>query len=195
MEEEDTTLTAEPVVDEAEDFESIFSPKPRENPVYIDDLPDAIVMNDDGNPMLVVGKDNRIVMERWSDGRWLGTSIYTVRSVNQLSGLLSLHDDVKQQAAMTNFITAPRQGWRFKQTIPNLNIHKREAPRQQPTRAVQEPSKPVADGTPKHIGRPKGSKNRSAAEIAADNAVKAQEKRLKKEARLLKRAIRSGNTV
>jgi len=186
------TDAVDPIIeDETEDFESIFSPKPRENPVYIDDLPDAIIMNDDGTPALVLGKDNLIVIERWFKGRWLGTGLYTVRSHNALTGDMHLHDEANQQAAMANFVTGPRHGWRFKQPIPGLNLNKREAPKQ-PTRAVQEPSKPQVDESgqpvPKRIGRPKGSKNRSPEQIRADEAAKAREKAEKKAARQARRA-------
>lgn len=181
-------------VEEGEDFESIFNPPPRENPVFIDDLEDAVEFDVAARIAWFKPKPGeQVIIEKWFEGRWLGTGLYTVRAVDMKTGDVVLHDDDNQQAAMANFIKGSlHHGWRFKLPVKGLNLNKREAPRLEPTRAVQEPKKPEVDEQgsplPKKIGRPKGSKNRSPEQIAADNALKAQEKRAKKEARAAKRS-------
>jgi hypothetical protein len=182
---EETIVAPTSNLDPDEDFEAIFSPKPRENPVYIDDLEDAVEFDLTARIAWFKPKPGeQVVIERWFEGRWLGTGLYTVRSVDVKTGDLMLHDDNNQQSAMANFITGTlKHRWRFKLPIKGLNLNKREAPKQ-PTRAVQEPSKPQVDESdqplPKRIGRPKGSKNRSPEQIRADEAAKAREKAEKK---------------
>jgi hypothetical protein len=190
---EETIVAPASNLDPDEDFEAIFSPKPRENPVYIDDLEDAVEFDLTARIAWFKPKvGEQVVIEKWFEGRWLGTGLYTVRSVDIKTGDLALHDDANQQAAMANFITGTlKHRWRFKLPIKGLNLNKREAPKQ-PTRVVQEPSKPQLDESgnplPKRIGRPKGSKNRSPDEIRAAEAEKAREKAEKKAARQARKA-------
>ena len=183
-------ILEESALDESDDFESIFAPKARENPVYIDDLPDALDVSG-ATPVLLTDKNGHVVIEKWYQGRWLGTTLYKVTGVNVLTGDVYLHDEANQQGASANFITGPKHGWRFKLPIPGLNLTRREAPKVQPTKTSQVPQVPQVDEAgnplPKRIGRPKGSKNRSREEMAADNALKAQVKKDKKEARLAKK--------
>lgn len=171
-----------------EDFESIFSPRPTENPVYIDDLEDAISHSDENTPVLNTDKGGYVVVERWHVGRWLGTSIYKVTSIDLATGNVRLYDEDNMQSAMANFITGPRHGWRFKIPVKDLSLHKREAP-SQPTQVTQKSNPERTDGSSesKRRGRPKGSKNRSRAEVSAEKAQKLALKRAKKEARLIKK--------
>lgn len=155
-------------------IESQLSPRSAQLPVYIDDLEDAVELDLTVRVARFKPKPGeRVVIEKWFEGRWLGTALYTVRSVDIKTGDLGLHDDANMQAAMANYVTGIlKYGWRFKLPIPGLRLDKREAPK------YVEPKveRPVnSDGTKKR-GRPKGSKNRSPEEIRADNAWKQEEK-------------------
>lgn len=171
-----------------EDFELIFSPRPTENPVYIDDLEDAISYSDENTPVLNTDKHGYVVIERWHVGRWLGTNMYKVTNIDLATGNVHLYDEDNMQSAMANFITGPRHGWRFKLPIKGLSLHKREPP-PVPTEGTQKTEQRSDDGSnePKRRGRPKGSKNRSRAELSAEKTAKAAIRKAKKEARLAKK--------
>lgn len=107
--------------DDAATIEDIIEPK-RSAPVFIDDLPDAVV---DGKLMCKEG--DLIVVEKWltigSKPRWLGTSLCRVKRIDPLgSGDLTLHDEELQQSAHANYVTGPKHGWRFKLGAPGLNL-------------------------------------------------------------------------
>lgn len=110
--------------DESGIIESILDGK-RSAPIYIDDLPDAIV---DGKPRFKEG--DLIVVEKWltlnAEPSWLGTRLCRVRRIDPLgSGDVQLHDEDLSQSLHANYITGPKHGWRFKLTIKGLNLHRR----------------------------------------------------------------------
>lgn len=79
----------------------------------IDHLADAVV---DGKFVVPVG--GRLVIDRLasilSGSPWLDTRCYTVRDVNQETGLLLLSEEETQGKAMSNFRTGIRAGYTFK---------------------------------------------------------------------------------
>ena len=177
-------------IEEAEDInsaiESILAGSVA-SPVYIDDLPDAVV---DGK--LILKEGDLIVIEKWltiaQTPKWLGTSLYRIRRIDPLdeSGNIGLHDEELSQGAMANWKNGPQHGWRFKCAVPGLNLHKRAKPEFTPV-----VSKPVVlndngDIVKKKGGRPLGTKNRSPAERAAAQKAEAEKraaKALRREAR------------
>jgi hypothetical protein len=177
---------------ESFDIDSLFEPKPQERPVYIDDLPDAVEIDMENRVAWFKPKPGeQVVIEKWHKGRWMGTSLYTVRSVNVKTGDVALHDDENQQAAMANYVHGPlKHGWRFKLPIPRLNLNRREAP-PMPTEPAQKPTfsenGDLLPSPPKKRGRPKGSKNRSPEVVAAEIAKKVQATKAKRAARALRK--------
>lgn len=125
-------IDGDTLIGDEEDFllavEGILSDK-QSTPVYINDLPDALV---DGK--LVLKEGDYIVIEKWNTTaertRWLGTSLYKIKRLDPLgeSGDMLLHDEDLSQSALANWKTGPKHGWRFKQSIPGLNLHKRSKP-------------------------------------------------------------------
>lgn len=96
-------------------------------PVFIDDLPDAIV---DGTFILHEG--DMLVLEKWltinAAPRWLGTSLYRITSIDPFGGGdLKLHDEELEQGAGANYISGPKHGWRFKVGSQGMNLKKRTA--------------------------------------------------------------------
>jgi hypothetical protein len=162
----------------------LLNPPDRGQPVYIDDLVDAVEIGVNGSGYRAWFKPKpgeQVVIERWFEGRWMGTNLYTVRQVNVKTGDIVLKDEVGQQAAMANYVTGVlKHGWRFKLPVPGLRLDKREAPKAEATLKVERPAN--ADGT-KAKGRPKGSKNRSPEEISAALHEKMLEKQAKRDAR------------
>ena len=82
------------------------------NKPYIDHLEDAII---DGEFMLQPGKS--VIIERYasilSNRPWLDTRSYLIVSINAVTGELRLKDDVGQ-TCVSNYITGPQLGYRFK---------------------------------------------------------------------------------
>ena len=167
------------------------------SPVYIDDLPDAIV---DGK--LVLREGDYIVIEKWltiaQKVKWLGTSLYKIKRIDPLdeSGDIGLHDEDLHQGAQANWKTGPKHGWRFKQTIPGLNLHKRTKPEfeaKQAAAAIKEASKPTTTepGVKRKGGRPKGSKNAVSPERAASKAAKEASILRRREERLARKAAKA----
>lgn len=162
-------------------IEAQLNPVGRAQPVYIDDLVDAVEI--DTVAMRAVFKPKpgeQVVIERWFEGRWLGTQLYTVTSVDVKTGDLLLYDAVNMQSAMSNYVTGIlKHGWRFKLPIPGLRLDKRDQPKAA-TLKVERPVNP--DGTKKR-GRPKGSKNRSPEEIREAEHERTLERQARREAR------------
>lgn len=80
---------------------------------YIDGLDDAIV---DGEFIVPVGE--RVIIERiitiGSKTSWLDTKVYIVREIDLETGILHLNEPEMRQSAMSNYITGPKRGCRFK---------------------------------------------------------------------------------
>lgn len=98
----------------------------RSSPVFIDDLPDAVV---NGVPMFKEG--DLLVVEKWLTislkPKWLGTALCRVKRIDPLgSGDITLHDEELSQAVHANYITGPKHGWRFKLGNNKVNLRQRE---------------------------------------------------------------------
>lgn len=153
----------------------------------LDGLPDAVVRDDMGRMVLLTRPGERLIVERFATilpGRpWLDTKVYTVSSIDEVSGVVHLWDDALQRQAMTNYIDAIKQGYRLKLTARGMNIssqRKRGRPKKiklQPTQQAE----PQQEGEKRGRGRPKGAKNRTV-------EVRQAEKRAKMDARAVKRA-------
>ena len=127
-----THIDDDTLIGDEEDFMSVVETilaDVKSTPVFIDDLPDAIV---DGK--LVPKEGDYIVIEKWltiaQKVKWLGTSLYKIKRLDPLgeSGDMLLYDEDLLQSAQSNWKTGPGQGLRFKQSIPGLNLHKRSKP-------------------------------------------------------------------
>ena len=159
----------------------------------IDHLEDAIELDDDGIPVFTIPPGERVIIERYAailaTRPWLDTKMYTVETIDGVTGNLTLWDDDGKCHAMSNYLTGPKVGYRFK--VPpakgNLQIQgrKRGRPRkvvplgqEKPVEAVQldENGQPIK----KKRGRPAGSKNRPRDVVAAERRAKAQVKSEKK---------------
>jgi hypothetical protein len=126
-------LIEDPVEDhEEEDLvaatERFLDGPKRNDPWFIDDLPDAISEGADGAPLFLPAHKELVVIERWYEGRWLGTSLYRIIRVDRTTGDMHLHDEDLQQAAQANYLTGPKRGWRFKLPITGLRLHGRQGP-------------------------------------------------------------------
>lgn len=158
------------------------------NKPMIDHLPDAVVKDELGMHVLLAKPGDKIVIERvasvLSHRPWLDTKTYTIQSINAATGGLVLWDDDLHRDASSNYIEGMKVGYRFKlPTIKGLCIgqKKRGRPKKNPTGAPV-PEKPVElgpDGKPvqKRRGRPKGSKNRERAVIAAEKKAKLEKRK------------------
>jgi hypothetical protein len=155
----------------------------------IDHLPDAVVKDEMGMWLLLAKPGEKIIIERFSSifpGRpWMDTKVYTVHSVETVSGNVYLHDDDLQRITTTNIEQALKYGHRFKLPTVKVNLttkRKRGRPRKNaiaptPSKAAVAPTDeaPVKRGR----GRPKGSKNRPKDVVAAEKAAKKATKKLK----------------
>lgn len=177
--------------------ETLAQEKSRSAP-DIGTLADAIEIGPDGKPMLMVAPGEKITIERWMtcpDGRkiWLDTDTYKLVSVNQETGNMTLLNEGVRNHAMSNFITGPARGYRFKLTDKHGNVGKRR--RGRPKKHHWEFDEPVKaeqpSGEKKKRGRPKGSKNRDKASIAADKEAR-NRKRAEKFAKRKARAKKTG---
>lgn len=156
-------------------------------------LADAVVFDDDGDPVFVPQPGERVVIERWitfATGRvWLDTETYRVVSVDHETGNLRLVNDSLRQHSMSNFITGTERGYVFK--LPGtVNVGKRHRGRPKKRRGDYSEPAQKPTGAPKKRGRPKGSKNRPRDVVQAEKnerRQKMQEKRLKREARKIRR--------
>jgi hypothetical protein len=159
----------------------------------IDHLPDAVVKDEMGMWLLLAKPGEKIIIERFSSifpGRpWMDTKVYTVHSVETVSGNIYLHDDDLQRITTTNIEQALKYGHRFKLPTVKVNLttkRKRGRPRKNPLAPV--PSKaamaPTNEAPAKRgRGRPKGSKNRPKDVITAEKAAKKATRKVKAKAK------------
>lgn len=173
-------------LEETDIVEGIIEPK-RSSPVFIDDLPDAVV---DGVTQFKEG--DLIVVEKWltigAKHRWLGTSLCRVRRIDPLgSGDLTLHDEELSQAVHANYITGPKRGWRFKLGHDKMNLHQRaKAGYEAGARARENPQNVQSGG---HEGRRR--KWRPKAVRDAEKKRIKEERAARKAARAARKAERS----
>lgn len=85
----------------------------------IDHLIDAITyLEGDPNPLFLPEVGDYVIIERYTNigntRYWLDTTTFKVIDVNEVTGNLKLWDDNKKQQAMSNYITGPTKGLRFK---------------------------------------------------------------------------------
>lgn len=169
----------------------------------IDDLVDAVVKDELGRQILLVKPGEKLIVERFATilaGRpWLDTKTYTVQSIDEATGRVRLWDDELQRQALTDYISGTKAGYRFKLPIKGrpmvTNKRKRGRPKKivvapavAPAATVQQPVGPDGEPVKRGRGRPKGTKNRDAATIAAEKKAKAELKAAKKRAKVEKKA-------
>jgi hypothetical protein len=182
-------LDRSPVDDFNDELSKMLESERGRTPPDINAFQDAVVIDDDGDPVFVPGVGERVIIERWIsfDAKrvWLDTETYRIVSVDHETGVLDLVNDSLRQHAMSNFIEGTKRGYRFK--LPGTGIvGKRHRGRPKRRRSEYSEPAPKPTGAPKKRGRPKGSKNRSKDIVAAEKAKRLEKKRekmLKREAR------------
>lgn len=154
--------------------------KPVQKP-DISRLPTALGV--DGTPLFGVG--DKIVIERYSgalDGcPYLDTRTYRVKSVDLVTGLVALYDEVLFQNAFDNWRDGVTRGqqYRFSMGGTFSTKKKRGRPRKNPVAPKEE----VPQGEKRGRGRPKGAKNRAKEVIKAEK----EEKKARRAAKVAKR--------
>ena len=198
------TDTILPPADDEPEFESISSILANEakekarlaqKPI-LDALEDAIELDEDGTPVFTIPPGERVIIERVASilpgSPWLDTKSYTVETIDGVTGNLVLWDDAGKCHAMSNYLTAPKKGYKFK--VPpakggiQLQGRKRGRPRKVVPLGQEKPAEPIQldeNGQPikKKRGRPPGTKNRPKEVVAAERKAKAQMKSKKKAGR------------
>lgn len=88
-------------------------------------LADAIVYLEDGTPVFVPDVGEHVIIEKFatvllkegqpvSDAKWLETKQYQVKSIDHDLGTMKLYDEEKCEYSMSNFVTGPSHGYKFK---------------------------------------------------------------------------------
>lgn len=142
----------------------------------IDDLVDAVVLDELGRHLLLARPGERLIIERFATilpGRpWLDTKTYTVQSIDEATGRVHLWDDELQRTALTDYIGGTKVGYRFKLPTKGRplvsNKRKRGRPRKNPPPAAVPAAQDGAPQEKRRRGRPPGAKNRPAEVIAAE---------------------------
>jgi hypothetical protein len=149
-------------------------------PPAIDHLPDAIVKDSLGRPILLAHPGDKIVIERYATvlahKPWLDTKTYTVESIEESTGIVHLYDEELYRNSSTNYIDGSKQGYRFKLATAkgaSIGQRKRGRPRKNPETITP------TDASPKKRGRPKGAKNRPKSIIKAEKAAAAKHRKEK----------------
>jgi len=141
---------------------------------YIDHLEDGVTKNPDDTFDIKFKPIDRIVVERMCvllrGNPWLNTRVYSVRAIDEATGLVYLEDEEMMHHSVVNFKStlsriklAPAKGDPFKVVVPKVIVER-------------------ADGTvgPRRRGRPKGSKSRSRNVIEQERRVKKASKKKKR---------------
>lgn len=162
----------------------------------ISHLDDAILKDPlSGLPDVRVRMGDRIVIERRSyvlkesPAPWLDTRLWYVNGVDRDRGVLKLFDEELQQHGADSFVFGLAAGQVYK-LAPKDGRRWDVAPKKKrvPAPAVVGAPAPTNGEEPKKKrGRPKGSKNRSRDEVAADKAQKVAVRAARKAARLARR--------
>ena len=193
----DTILPPQAEVQEYESISSILASEAKERarlaskPV-LDHLEDAVEVDDLGIPTFTVAPGDKVVVERYATilrgSPWLDTKVYTVESIDGVTGTLRLWDDDDKCHAMTNYITGFAAGFKFK--VPPVkggvptSQRRRGRPRKILPPGQEKPSTPILgeDGQPvkKKRGRPPGVKNRPRDVIVEERRAKVKAKKSKK---------------
>ena len=147
-------------------------------------LDDAVELDDEGVPIFTVAPGDKVVIERYATilrgSPWLDTKVYTVESIDGVTGTLYLWDDDDKGHAMTNYITGVAAGFKFKVPPAKGGGFTSQRKRGRPKKLTQPGApEPTADGPKRGRGRPPGTKNRPRDVIAAEKRAAADERRAK----------------
>lgn len=193
----DTILPPQAEVQEYESISSILASEAKERarlaskPV-LDHLEDAVEVDDLGIPIFTVAPGDKVVVERYATilrgSPWLDTKVYTVESIDGVTGTLRLWDDDDKCHAMTNYITGLAAGFKFKVPPAKGGVPTSQRRRGRPRKILppgqEKPSTPILgeDGQPvkKKRGRPPGVKNRPRDVIVEERRAKVKAKKSKK---------------
>ena len=193
----DTILPPQAEVQEYESISSILASEAKERarlaskPV-LDHLEDAVEVDDLGIPTFTVAPGDKVVVERYATilrgSPWLDTKVYTVESIDGVTGTLRLWDDDDKCHAMTNYITGLAAGFKFKVPPAKGGMPSSQRRRGRPRKILppgqEKPSTPILgeDGQPvkKKRGRPPGVKNRPRDVIVEERRAKVKAKKSKK---------------
>jgi len=193
----DTILPPQTEVQEYESISSILASEAKERarlaskPV-LDHLEDAVEVDDLGIPTFTVAPGDKVVVERYATilrgSPWLDTKVYTVESIDGVTGTLRLWDDDDKCHAMTNYITGFAAGFKFKVPPAKGGVPTSQRRRGRPRKILppgqEKPSTPILgeDGQPvkKKRGRPPGVKNRPRDVIVEERRAKVKAKKSKK---------------
>jgi hypothetical protein len=193
----DTILPPQAEVQEYESISSILASEAKERarlaskPV-LDHLEDAVEVDDLGIPTFTVAPGDKVVVERYATilrgSPWLDTKVYTVESIDGVTGTLRLWDDDDKCHAMTNYITGFAAGFKFKVPPAKGGVPTSQRRRGRPRKILppgqEKPSTPILgeDGQPvkKKRGRPPGVKNRPRDVIVEERRAKVKAKKSKK---------------
>lgn len=193
----DTILPPQAEVQEYESISSILASEAKERarlaskPV-LDHLEDAVEVDELGIPTFTVAPGDKVVVERYATilrgSPWLDTKVYTVESIDGVTGTLRLWDDDDKCHAMTNYITGFAAGFKFKVPPAKGGVPTSQRRRGRPRKILppgqEKPSTPILgeDGQPvkKKRGRPPGVKNRPRDVIVEERRAKVKAKKSKK---------------
>lgn len=140
----------------------------------------------------VVPRGEKVIVERvatvLSGTPWLDTKVYTVISIDGVTGNVTLRDEEAEHNTLVNYLVGPERGYKFKIPPGRKAIslaRKRGRPKKNKVVGAPESSKPIVvgpDGQPikKRRGRPAGSKNRTRDVIMAEKAAKVEKRRDRK---------------
>lgn len=193
------TDTMLPPPQEAQEYESISSILASEakerarlaSKPILDVLEDAVEVDDNGVPVFTVAPGDKVVIERYATilrgSPWLDTKVYTVESIDGVTGTLHLWDDDGKCYAMSNYITGTAAGFKFKVPPAKGNMPTSQRRRGRPRKVIpagqEKPSEPSLDAEGKPIkkkrGRPPGVKNRPKDVIVAERRAKVKSKKRK----------------
>ena len=193
----DTILPPQAEAQEYESISSILASEAKERarlaskPV-LDHLEDAVEVDELGIPTFTVAPGDKVVVERYATilrgSPWLDTKVYTVESIDGVTGTLRLWDDDDKCHAMTNYITGFAAGFKFKVPPAKGGVPTSQRRRGRPRKILppgqEKPSTPILgeDGQPvkKKRGRPPGVKNRPRDVIVEERRAKVKAKKSKK---------------
>lgn len=148
----------------------------------IDHLVDGVGVLSTGDKVALFDVGDRIVVERnltWSLSTWLDTRVYTVKAIDDETGVVRCIDEEMQHHAFVGFKhpgqtfkLAPKKGNPFTQGAVREALKAAKA-----AQLVEEKgSAGPTQGEKKGRGRPKGSKNRAREEIKAEKEARKAER-------------------
>lgn len=150
----------------------------------IDHLPLGVGELPNGEKVALFDIGDRIVVERqllWSLDTWLDTRVYTVKDIDDVTGVVRCLDEEMNHHAFVGF-KHPGQSFRLapKKGNPFTQGAVREAQRAARQIAAASTADAQPEGEKKRRGRPKGTKNRPRSEIKAEKEARKAERAEKK---------------